>query len=81
MLYTPLTKKALHISFDAHKDQVDKAGMPYVYHPFWVAEQMTTEAETCVAPHSFSPQRRLPMRNGSCGDICGHIRSNREGAE
>ena len=49
MLYTPLTKKALRISFDAHKDQVDKARMPYVYHPFWVAEQMTTEAETCVA--------------------------------
>ena len=49
MLYTPLTRKALRISFDAHKDQVDKSGMPYVYHPFWVAEQMTTEAETCVA--------------------------------
>lgn len=49
MLYTSLTKKALRVSFNAHKDQVDKAGMPYVYHPFWVAEQMTTEAETCVA--------------------------------
>ena len=33
MLYTPLTKKALRVSFNAHKDQVDKAGMPYVYHP------------------------------------------------
>ena len=38
MIYTPLTKKALKISFNAHKDQVDKSGMPYVYHPFHLAE-------------------------------------------
>ena len=49
MLYTELTKKALKISFDAHKDQVDKSGMPYVYHPFHVAEQMDDEYSTCVA--------------------------------
>lgn len=49
MLYTPMTKAALRICFDAHKDQVDKAGMPYVFHPFHVAEQMETEDEVCVA--------------------------------
>ena len=49
MLYTPLTKKALKISFKAHKDQVDKSGMPYVYHPFHLAEQMNDEYSTCVA--------------------------------
>ncbi len=49
MIYTPLTKKALKISFKAHKDQVDKSGMPYVYHPYELATQMKTEAETCVA--------------------------------
>ena len=38
MLYTPLTKKALKLSFAAHKDQLDKSGMPYVYHPFHVAK-------------------------------------------
>lgn len=43
MIYTPMTKKALRICFDAHKDQVDKAGAPYVFHPFYVAEQMDTE--------------------------------------
>ena len=32
MIYTELTKKALKLSFEAHKDQVDKSGMPYVYH-------------------------------------------------
>lgn len=49
MIYTKLTDKALKISFNAHKDQVDKAGMPYVYHPFVVASQMDDEYSTCVA--------------------------------
>ena len=49
MIYTELTKKAMKISFEAHKDQVDKSGIPYVYHPFHVAEQMDDEITTCVA--------------------------------
>ena len=49
MLYTALTKKAMQIAFDAHKDQTDKNGMPYLYHPIHLAEQMTDEAEICVA--------------------------------
>lgn len=49
MIYTDLTKKALKISFNAHKDQLDKSGMPYVYHPFHLAEQMYDEYSTCVA--------------------------------
>ena len=48
MIYTELTKKALKLSFEAHKDQLDKSGMPYVYHPFHLAEQMDTE-ETVIA--------------------------------
>lgn len=49
MIYTSETKKALKLSFEAHKDQVDKSGMPYVYHPFHLAEQMTDENTTVVA--------------------------------
>ena len=49
MIYTDLTKKALKISFNAHKNQTDKSGMPYVYHPFHLAEQMDDEYSTCVA--------------------------------
>ena len=48
-IYTEMTKKALRLSFDAHKNQEDKSGAPYVYHPFHLAEQMTTEDETIVA--------------------------------
>jgi len=49
MIYTELTKKAMQLCFAAHKDQVDKSGLPYVFHPFHVAEQMTTEETTVAA--------------------------------
>ena len=49
MIYTPLTKKALKLAFECHKDQVDKTGMPYVFHPFHLAEEMTDEISTVCA--------------------------------
>lgn len=49
MIYTELTKKAMKLCFAAHKDQVDKSGMPYVFHPFHLAEQMTDELTTVTA--------------------------------
>ena len=49
MIYTPLTKKAMILCFEAHKEQKDKSGLPYVHHPFHLAEQMTDEATTIVA--------------------------------
>ncbi len=49
MIYTEMTKKALKLCFEAHKDQVDKGGMPYVFHPFHLAEQMEDELTVTVA--------------------------------
>lgn len=49
MIYTDQTKKALKLCFEAHKEQVDKSGLPYVFHPFHLAEQMRTEETTVVA--------------------------------
>lgn len=49
MIYTPKTKAALKLCFAAHKEQTDKSGMPYVFHPFHLAEQMETEETTIVA--------------------------------
>lgn len=39
----------MKLCFDAHKDQVDKSGLPYVFHPFYLAGQMQDEATTVVA--------------------------------
>ncbi len=49
MIYTPLTKKAMKVAFEAHKNQTDKTGLPYIYHPVHLAEQMTDEVTTCAA--------------------------------
>ena len=49
MINTDLTKKAIKLCFEAHKDQVDKSGLPYVFHPFHLAEQMTDEATIVTA--------------------------------
>jgi (p)ppGpp synthase/HD superfamily hydrolase len=35
-----MTKKALRIAYDAHREQVDKTGLPYIYHPLHLAEHI-----------------------------------------
>ena len=49
MIYTKMTKKALLLMYEKHKNQYDKAGMPYVLHPLHVAEKMKDETTTTVA--------------------------------
>ncbi len=49
MIYTENTKKALQLCFEAHKKQLDKSGLPYVFHPFHLAEQMKDEKTIIVA--------------------------------
>lgn len=49
MIYTPDTKKTIKLCFEAHRNQTDKSGLPYVFHPFHVAEQMPNEETTIVA--------------------------------
>lgn len=49
MIYTDLTKKALKIAFDVHKEQKDKGGLPYIYHSFYLATLMADEYSICVA--------------------------------
>ena len=49
MIYTKLTNKAMRIAYDAHQGQVDQCGIPYIFHPYHLAEQMQDEITTCVA--------------------------------
>lgn len=44
-----MTKKAMTIAQYAHKNQVDKGGVPYVFHPYHLAEQMNSEGAVIVA--------------------------------
>lgn len=48
MIYTPLTKKALILAYNAHHGQVDYNGVPYIFHPIHLAEQMEDEV-SCIA--------------------------------
>lgn len=49
MVYTPLTIKAIKTAYNAHMGQCDQSGIPYIFHPFHLAEQMTDEVTACIA--------------------------------
>ena len=49
MIYTPLTNKAMTIAYQAHHGQVDYNGIPYIFHPIHLAEQMDDEISCCAA--------------------------------
>ena len=48
MYYSEMVKKAVNIMFEAHKEDFDKGGYPYVFHPFYLATKVEGENETCV---------------------------------
>lgn len=79
MLYTEMTKKAMTIAYNAHHGQKDKSGIPYVFHPFHVAEQMEDEDSAVVAllhdvvedtPITFSDLEK----EGFSGEILGALK-------
>lgn len=49
MIYTEVTKKAMLLCYEAHRGQTDKSGVPYVFHPIHLAEQMRDEDTTVTA--------------------------------
>lgn len=49
MIYTEMTKKAMKIAYNAHNGQMDKGGIPYIFHPYHLAEQMKTEETVITA--------------------------------
>jgi len=49
MIYSNMVRKAFIICFNAHKKDFDKAGYPYVFHPFFLANQMDDEDSIIVA--------------------------------
>ena len=49
MVYTEMTLKAMKIAYNAHLGQVDGNDVPYIFHPYHLAEQMTDEITCTVA--------------------------------
>ena len=49
MIYTEMTNKAMVLAYEAHQGQYDKSGLPYVFHPLHLAEQMDTEEAVTAA--------------------------------
>ena len=49
MIYTENTNKALRLAYEAHAGQFDKSGVPYVFHPLHLAEQMEDEESIIAA--------------------------------
>lgn len=49
VLYTPLVIKAIKYAYNAHHGQYDVSGVPYIFHPYHLAEQFSGETEVCAA--------------------------------
>lgn len=49
MIYTPMTRKAMTVAYNAHHGAQDKANVPYIFHPMHLAEQMKDELTATVA--------------------------------
>ena len=49
MIYTEMTITAMKIAYDAHLGQLDYNDVPYIFHPYHLAEQMDDEISCTVA--------------------------------
>ncbi|MBQ8816452.1 MAG: HD domain-containing protein [Lachnospiraceae bacterium] len=49
MIYTPMTIKAMKMAYNAHQGQLDYNEVPYIFHPYHLAEQMEDEITCTVA--------------------------------
>ena len=49
MIYTEMTIKAIKVAYEAHLGQLDYNDVPYIFHPYHLAEQMDDEISCTVA--------------------------------
>ena len=49
MLESDLTHAAMRLAYAAHHGQLDKAGVPYIFHPYHLAEQMPDHRLRCTS--------------------------------
>ena len=49
MIYTEMTIKAIKVAYEAHLGQLDYNDVPYIFHPYHLAEQMDDEVSCTIA--------------------------------
>ena len=49
MIYTKMTISAIKTAYNAHLGQLDHNDVPYIFHPYHLAEQMDDEISCTVA--------------------------------
>ena len=49
MIYTKMTISAIKTAYNAHLGQLDYNNVPYIFHPYHLAEQMDDEISCTVA--------------------------------
>ena len=80
MIYTALTNKAMKLAYTAHHGQTDTGGLPYIFHPFHLAEQMTDEITVCVALlHDVVEDTPVTLDRYAAG-MCSTFRRTPDGA-
>ena len=62
MIYTEMTIKAMKVAYEAHLGQLDYNDVPYIFHPYHLAEQMDDEVSCTVALlHDVVEDTRLTL--------------------
>ena len=62
MIYTEMTIKAMKIAYEAHLGQLDYNDVPYIFHPYHLAEQMDDEVSCTIALlHDVVEDTRLTL--------------------
>ena len=62
MLRTPKTREAALLACKAHEGQLDKAGFPYILHPFEMAEMMGRDEEAVITALLHDVFEDSPLR-------------------
>jgi len=59
-----MTRKAMHIAYEAHRGMPDVPGVPYIFHPIHLAEQMDDEIScTAALLHDVVEQTDVTMED------------------
>ena len=62
MIYTEMTIKAMKVAYEAHLGQLDYNDVPYIFHPYHLAEQMDDEVSCTIALlHDVVEDTRLTL--------------------